>query len=233
MVERKAFYGTHIEKPLMVAAKEGLSREGAAEYIFIDDSGDTGLEKSNTSQFILAAVIIDNEESKNSLGDAVNQFRNHLGWNELDEFKFAKTNKKIVIELIDSLKGINYSAYVVTLNKKEVNPSYITKGKYSLYNHVLKELLLKIGKSNQDIRIDGTTGKRNENELRKYLRQKLREKGIIDTSIRFVDSRKEPIIQLADIVAGAVARSYKDKPDAQKYLKMLDNRIINMGEIYL
>ena len=231
MVERKALYGTHIEKPLMVAAKEGLSREGATEYIFIDDSGDTGLERTNTSQFILAAIIVNNEEVKKSLEDEINQFRKRLGWNELDEFKFAKTNKKILTELIDSLKGTNYIAYAVIINKNDVDPNYNTNGKNSLYMRALKELLLKIGKNNQDIKIDGTTDKSNSKALRKYLRQNLREKGVLSANIRFVDSRKEPIIQLADIVAGAVARSYKEKTDAQKYLKLLKNKIISIDEI--
>ena len=102
-----------------------------------------------------------------------------------------------------------------------------------MYSYVLKELLLRIGKNNQDIKVDGTIGKKYAKALRAYLRQSLREKGVIDTSIRFVDSRKEPLIQLADIVAGAVARSYKDKPDAQKYLKMLESKIIKVNEIYL
>jgi len=232
-VKKSELYSTPTDRPLVVAEKEGISREGALEYIFIDDSGDTGLENTNTDQFILVAVVIGDEEVKMSLTEAINRFRRNLGWNELDEFKFAKTNKKIITELIESLQDINYCAYAVVFNKKEVSPICKTNGKNSLYTHVLKELLLRVGKNNQDIKVDGTSGKRNENELRKYLRQNLREKGVIDTNIRFVDSRKDPIIQLADIVAGAIARSYKDKPDAQKYLELLRSKIISIDEVYL
>jgi tryptophan 2,3-dioxygenase len=52
-------------------------------------------------------------------------------------------------------------------------------------------------------------------------------------SIRFADSKKDSLIQLADIVAGAIARSYKDKADAWKYKELLENKIISVEEIAL
>ena len=63
------------------------------------------------------------------------------------------------------------------------------------------------------------------------MRQNLKANGIEKTTIRFVDSRKDSIVQLADIIAGAVARSYKDKTDAQKYLKLLKDKIVKIEKI--
>jgi hypothetical protein len=117
------------------------------------------------------------------------------------------------------------------LDKRKVKISSYTNKKNSLFGYVLQELLLRIGKNNQDIKVDGTIGKKYAKILRAYLRQSLREKGIIEINIRFVDSRKESIIQLADIVAGAIARSYKDKTDAQIYLKLLESKINKIDEI--
>jgi len=233
MPEQKAYYGTHIERPLLVAEKEGLPREGVLEYIYIDDSGDAGIEKSNTDQLVIAAVVVADEAIKNSLTDAINRFRRDLGWNELDEFKFSKMNKETLVKLISFIRDYDYKAYVVVLDKKKIDKGYTVEGSIPIFNFTLKELLKRVGKNKQMITVDGKFSKKKATEVRAYLRQHLRKAGIVDAKIMFSDSRKEPLIQLADIVAGAIARSYKDKPDAQRYLELLKSKIIMIDSIEL
>jgi len=199
--------------------------------VFIDDSGDAGLKKSSTEQLIIAAVIVIDEDKRKLLSDAINLFRRRLGWNDLDEFKFSRTNKIILLKLIDFIKGFDFEAYAVVLDKNDIGPSQVPKGKASAYNYAIKELLVRIGKSNQIIIIDGRIGERHAEKVRTYLRQNLKANGIEKVTIRFTDSRKDSLIQLADIVAGAVARSYKDKTDAQKYLRKLKGKIVKIDKI--
>jgi len=201
------------------------------EFIFIDDSGDAGMRKSSTDRLVIAAVIVVDEDIKTVISDEINLYRKQLGWHELDEFKFSKTNKKIIIDLISKINSINYKAYVVVLDKTEIDIDTIPKEKVSIYNYVLKELLLKVAKSNQNITIDGKHGKKHDTQVRVYLRNQLRENGIMNTSIKFVDSRKDSLIQLADIVVGSVARSYKNKEDSKKYIELLKDKIIKIDNI--
>ena len=49
------------------------------QYIFIDDSGDAGLQNSNTDQLIVAAVIIVDENKKRYFG-CVNQLNQESGF---------------------------------------------------------------------------------------------------------------------------------------------------------
>jgi len=203
------------------------------QYVFIDDSGDAGLRNSNTDQLIVAAIIVVDENKKELLEDAINLFRRRLGWVELHEFKFSKTEKSILVELIDFVKHFDFKAYAVVLDKKNVDSSSIIKSKMSIYNHTIKELLLRVSKSNQIVVIDGKATKSHAEKIRTHLRQSLKENGIDNTKIRFVDSRKDSIIQLADIIAGAIARSYKDKTDAKRYLTLLEDKIIRIDEIQM
>jgi len=62
----------------------------------------------------------------------------------------------------------------------------------SLYNHVIKELLVKLELSESIIEIDGIGGKKYMQKVRSYLRQSLRDEGVINCQIRFVDSKKTP-----------------------------------------
>jgi len=201
------------------------------EFIYVDDSGDAGLRNSHTDKLIVAAVIIIDEDKRAALNDAINLYRKDLGWHELDEFKFAKTNKAILVDLIKHIKDYDYKAHVVVLDKNEIDIDSIPKEKVSVYNHVLKELLLRVGKDRQFITIDGKHGKKHDAKVRVYLRNQLKENGIMSTDIKFVDSRKDSLVQLADIVVGAVARSYKDKSDSQRYIELLKEKILDIEKI--
>jgi hypothetical protein len=204
------------------------------QYIFIDDSGDPGLKQSSTSHFIIAAVLLLDENKKELLNDAITRFRRNLGWNELDEFKFNTTNKKTIVKLINYIKPFDFSAYAIVLDKSKIDPGNMPKDKASLYYYVIKELLLKLELTDPVITIDGRAGKQYAKEIRAYLRQNLRQNGVERSRIYLVDSRKNSLIQLSDIIAGSVARSYRrDKTDAEVYLKSLRDKIVEIYEIKL
>ena len=66
-------------------------------------------------------------------------------------------------------------------------------------------------------------GKKFKKALTAYLRQRIGEHKI--KKFKFTDSRKDNLIQLADIVVGAVARSYSDmRKDANRWLDVLKRR---------
>jgi hypothetical protein len=198
-------------------------------YLFIDDSGDTGFKKSATSHFLIAALLVIDEEQKLKITEAIDLFRRNLGWNELHEIKFNKAEKGIVIDFIDFVKEFDYSAYIMVLDKTKINPEKIPKSKVSLYFQIIKELLLKLELTNPIITIDGRADKKFAKEIKTYLRQSLRENGVYDSRIYLVDSRKNSLIQLTDIVVGSVARSYrKEKTDSQTYIEALGDKIVGI-----
>ena len=198
-------------------------------YLFIDDSGDVGFKDESSSHFLIAAVLIVDEESKQVLCDEIDSFRRNLGWGELDEFKFNTTNKRTVLKLIRAIKEFNFSAYIMVLDKSKVDPGNVKENKTNLYYQMIKELIFKLDPVNPIITIDGRAGKQYAKEIKTYLRKCLREKEIYDSRIYLVDSRKNSLIQLADIIVGSVARSLnKNKTDNQIYIKALGNKIVKV-----
>jgi hypothetical protein len=202
------------------------------QYVFIDDSGDPGLRNSNTEKLIVAAVIVVDEERKTLLKKAVDLFRANLGWNEKHEFKFSATEKEIITNLLNFIRNFEFSAYAVVVDKSKIKTANLPKDEAPLYYIVLKELLAKVAQNGQKIIIDGKTSKKYSQKVRAYLRQSLRAKNITGCDIKFVDSRNDSLVQVADIVAGAVARSYQmGKPDAKKYAKLLKDKIVKIDEL--
>jgi len=204
------------------------------QFVFIDDSGDPGFKKSSSSHFIVAAVVVVDEDKKQLIADAINLFRRNLGWNELHEFKFNTAKKEIVLDLIKFMKPFDFSAYAIVLDKSKITQKDIPKDKASLYHYAIKELLLRLKLTNPVITIDGRAGKQYSQRIKTYIRQSLRERGVEKPRIYIVDSRKNALIQLTDIIAGSIARSYsKDKTDAQVYKKALGDKIVKTFDLKL
>jgi len=212
--------------------ENNIADESLKQFVIIDDSGDPGVGGSSTSHFIIAAVIIVGESEKRKLIAAVDQYRKKLGWKETHEFKFNTTKKEIIEELILLISKYKFSAYAMVLDKKKipVTPDIIDNN--SLYYYIMKELLLRIDMKSPHITIDGIGGKRYMQRVKAYLRQNLKLNGISKCEIKFADSRKDSLIQITDIVAGSIARSYRnDRAKAEKFLNMLGKKIEQIFEM--
>ena len=203
------------------------------QFVFIDDSGDPGLSKSATSHFIVAAVLVVDSEQLSNLVIAMNGFRAGLGWNELHELKFNSAKKSIIKNLLRFVKQFEFKAYAVVVDKtKMISLPQLASGE-TLHNYVIKELLLKLELSEPIIFVDGVTDKKHIQRTRTYLRKALKQNGVDKSKISLVDSRKDVMIQLADIVAGSIARSFdKQKSDHNEYLKLLETKIGGIFEIH-
>ncbi len=76
---------------------------------------------------------------------------------------------------------------------------------------------------NASIKIDGSGDKEFKNALTAYLRKRIGDHKI--KKFKFTDSRKDNLIQLADMVVGAIARSYSEnRKDANRWLDVLKRR---------
>jgi len=97
-----------------------------------------------------------------------------------------------------------------------------------------KEEQIKLELSNPIITIDGRADKHYAKEIKIFLRKGLKEKGVHGSRVFLVDSRKNSLIQLADIIVGSVARSYnKSKTDNQTYIKALGDKIAGIYKMEL
>ena len=200
------------------------------QYIYIDDSGDPGFKKSNTPQLVVAAVVVIDEDNIEKISAAINGFRAGLKWNELHEFKFSSTKKSIIKDLLRFVRQFEFVSYAAVIDKTKIATKPQLSSGETLYNYAIKELLLRLDLSEPIIIIDGVANKKPAMATRSYLRHALKLHGVKKCKISFVDSRKDSIIQLADIVAGSVARSYdKSKTDYNDCLKLL---ITKIKEIY-
>lgn len=195
-------------------------------YIYIDDSGDPGLKGNSTSNFIIASVVLIGQENRDNLIQAIDEYKKGLGWKQHEELKFHKTHKDAIRLAIKTANKHDYSAYAIVLDKAKLDVRSLSSvEKDSIFLYTIKELLIRLSLPNADIIIDGIRGPKYTKKARTYLRQELKNAGLKTGRISFENSKSNSLIQLADLVAGSVARSFTDKADAEDYIRLFGRKL--------
>jgi len=196
--------------------------------VFIDESGDAGLTGSTSSCFIMAAVVVMSEDDALAICKKIHEFKKINGLSEQYEIKFSKTRKDIIKALLRHLSSCDYQVYGIVIDKEKSN--YKTFDRYSLYNHVLVELLKTLPFASVKVTLDGEAGKKYQKSTTAFLRRQLVGKMQID-GFKYANSSSLDELQLADVVAGSINRSFSNLKDARDYLDILNDKIVEIKQL--
>jgi len=202
--------------------------------IFVDDSGDPGfrIEKGSSTHFVIAMVVFDDplEAEKTSL--AIKELRRKLKVSDLFEFKFNKANRKFRNDFIGTIKGFKFKIRAIVVDKEIIRSTRLRNYKEDFYNHIIMQIL-KHSKNikNAKLRFDKRGERALRDQLRVYLSRELDNKNKkIFNDLKFVDSRQNTLIQLADIVAGSIFAFYTDKDKSYLTQLKVAKRVENIWE---
>lgn len=200
--------------------------------VFIDDSGDPGfkLDRGSSRNFVIACVIFDDELDAEETALEIKKLRRELGKTDCFEFKFNRCSKEERIKFLERVSHRNFRYRAIVMEKEKVYGEELRRSKGSFYSYPVKMVLKHSFGSikNARVRIDGSGEREFRRKMAAYLRKQVNEKSDIIKDIKFRDSRKDVLIQLADMVAGAVNRSFNEKPDASVYRKIIKRREDNV-----
>lgn len=192
-------------------------------YVFIDESGDSGfkLDKGSTQVFCIAAVVFRSPEDIEATDAVIQELKPRLGLKKTHEFHFHSEPRRIRTAFCHAVCACPFKVRAIVVDKDRIfENTMLRRSPSHFYNFVTKMLLKHSFGSvvNAKVRIDGKMNR----ELRTYLRQELNCEVRIIHDTKFLDSRLSPMIQLADMVAGSVARSYRaDKRDSGQLRRIL------------
>lgn len=200
----------------------------------MDESGDTGfkLNKVSSRYFVLTAVIFDSLEEAEKANEAVKEVRKELKRSESLEFKFSTGTNDYAKELfLRKLSKCNFRYRSVVIDKqilikREPNP------KDSIYMLVADQLFLRAKSriKNATVFVDLIT-KSFMQDFNKYLRTRLNtdlEKLIGE--IKHRKSKGNNLLQLADMVCGAIYRKYNRDDD--RFYKLIKKREEDLWKPY-
>lgn len=188
--------------------------------VLIDESGDPGFKivRGSTPIFVMAMVIFSDLKEAERASDSIARARDRL--RVKPEFKFTKSHDNVRDGFFEAVCPCEFSVRALVVDKAAVYSEHLRDDTEAFYNYFVRLLLSNDNGALQGakIKIDGSGDREFKQELNRYLRRQISADRV--ASMRFDDSRKNNLLQLADMCAGAVARARRK--DGKRDTRWLD-----------
>lgn len=141
------------------------------------------------------------------------------------EFKFNKSSNQVRDDFFQAVRGCPFTVRAIVVRKEVIYSPYLMTNKEDFYRFFVRQMLTHDdGILNKAKIVIDRSGDR---EFRQRLKTSLqRQIGARLKSISFGNSKSDPLVQLADMSVGAIARSYRtDRPHSHRWRRMLAPRI--------
>lgn len=195
--------------------------------VLIDESGDPGFKiaRGSTPHFVVAMVVFRDLKQAEATSKVIETARAQL--RVKPEFKFNKCSHMARDGFFEAIQPCSFAVRALVVDKASIYSDSLREDKERFYNYFVKLLLEHDNGVLQGarIKIDGSGDREFKQELERYLRQQCQAGKI--ASVKFSESHRDNLIQLADMAAGAIARSYRDgdRKHADRWRKMLAQKI--------
>ena len=220
---------------LQLNEQHGIIKVMSKQLVFIDDSGDPGFVSgvSNANLLMAGALFID-PETATRLNEEITRFRKTLGWQDNHEFKFRKAPKDIKIRFLELVCNYEFDIYAVYVDKTRYQNTFHFTDREKLYNWTAKELLKAMPLDEAYVKIDGRSSREHKLRVASYLRKEINANRYRIKEVKTQDSVKDNLIQLADMVVGAIGRSFQpEKTDSDVYIRIIRHKIKSIKSLNL
>jgi hypothetical protein len=201
--------------------------------IFIDESGDSGLKvhAGSSKYFVVALVGFEDHNEVLAVDERISLLRKEQRLPDNFEFHFNKLKPGYRRTFLATVARYNFFYLAVVMNKANLAGHEFDLNE-SLYKYACGLIFenAKSRLSNAIVVIDESGSKNFKSELKRYLVRRLKDDSgkCFIKKIRTQDSSKNNLIQLADMIVGAVARSFSGKKDADECRNLITHREINV-----
>lgn len=208
-------------------------------FVFIDDSGDTGLkfDAGSSREFVVACCVFQSAEDVAFAANRIKQLRSEMKWHPNAEFKFSKSSNQVRALFLKMAAELPFTLLGVKIHKESLSASDFGNQSVSMF---LKAIDLALVSTNAEIKnakvfIDGQSSKRHKSEVSKFLKSSANQEKKIIEKVRFVDSKSNDLIQLADMLAGTLRRIsdlVSSEDETSKILKDALRKIVSLVREY-
>lgn len=200
--------------------------------VFIDESGDPGLklDSGSTDYFIVTLLAFEDNEEAQAADQRIQLLKHELGFPAGFEFHFNKVKGAFREAFFNAIASYGFFYFSIVINKAKLQgPGFKYKESFYKYACGLVFENAKPYLDNATVVIDGSGSREFRRQLGSYLRKRINDtKGDVRYigKVKVQDSRDNNLLQMADMVCGAIARSYTAKDDAKTYRKQISHREI-------
>lgn len=191
--------------------------------VFVDESGDAGMKLNEGSSefFIVTAVMFEDHDEASRCDERIGQIRTERGLPSHFEFHFSKCRNDIRCDFLKKVATFDFFYIAVVLNKPKLyGPGFQFKESLVKYTSRLVFENAQPYLSNAIVVIDGSGTKDFRNQLSMYLKRRIKD----DNGSRLIKKVKTSrsdgnnLVQLADMVSGAVWRANAHQDDAYRQI---------------
>lgn len=194
--------------------------------VFIDESGDPGfkLDKGSSRVFVVSMVIFKDSNCAQLAQDKLFELQKTI--KAYPEFKFNKLPNAKRDAFFQAVSELEFICRAVVVQKDLIYSPNLRTNKESFYKFFIRMMMEHDAGilENARVIIDGSGDRNFKKQFCAYLKRNIAKEAV--TKISLKDSKKDFLVQLADMTAGAIARSYnKDKPNSSIWKdKLLKNK---------
>jgi hypothetical protein len=206
--------------------------------VFLDDSGDPGfkVDRGSTVSFVIALVIFDDNLEAEKCAVAIKELRRSLKLSDQFEFRFSHCRPDFRLAFLSRVATFDFRIRAIVMKKGRIWGKELRRSKDSFYRYAIKTVLKHSRGRIREARLkmDGHGDRTFRRELLSYLRRELptgKDGAPIISDLKFSDSKENVLIQLADMVAGAIRRCADgEKDDGRTYQAAVQRRIEDLWD---
>ena len=200
---------------------------GSKLYVHIDESGDPGFNfAKGSSRFFVIAAIITKEKEHEKIENYLQTLKNQLHFKQSTEFKFRKTRKDVREKFFKQIIEVDFKAAIICKEKTEIKDKRFTGNARLFYNSIILDAIRQISKEYKNRKLYIVIDGQEKKTYRKTVKTYIRKNSNTEIDLSYHDSKDDLLIQLADMVAGAVSFSKKTDIGSDKYVKSVKKKII-------
>lgn len=193
--------------------------------VFIDESGDPGfaVEAGASPIFVAAMVIFRSGEDARATEAVVRRAAEAL--RVRPEFKFNKSSLRVRDAFFAAVRHCPFAVRAIVVRKQIIRSPHLMTDKEDFYRFFVRQMMTQDGGVLEQARvvIDGSGDRAFRLMLRASLRRQLPGKL---RAVKFANSRNDPLVQLADMCVGAIARSDRtERANSGRWREMLAPRL--------
>jgi hypothetical protein len=200
--------------------------------VFVDESGDSGMKRKRGSSalFVVTAIIFDENESATACDQKISDLRGELNLHPDSEFHFNKCCDDYRSKFLEAVALMDFLHVSFVLNKEKLwGPGFAYKEPFYKYATKLLFENAKPHLTRASVTIDRSGDREFTRELERYLKRKINTESEIIRKVKCEPSHSNNLLQLADMVCGAIARSYRtDKTSPRKFRRLVGHRELSV-----
>jgi hypothetical protein len=207
-------------------------------FLYIDESGDLGMNNHGSKYFIISCVKIDDEETHNAFRRIPKKIRQNTlkkKMRETSELKFSNSSPLIREQFLDRVAKLNIQIFSLTIRKSYTNHS-LQKNLPILYNYLIKILLEKVfdkidHHATLNIFLDRCMSNSQRQNFEDYIKTEFFNlfKKIPTININHENSESNGGLQVIDFIAGSFGYKYNSLSsidEGDRYIEIFKSKII-------